>query len=175
MRFRFNCLLPAKGTVFFYFPGKVRFFAFLRNFEWMNEKAVFFFPVCFFFRQKIRMNEWHLNFSVEKKKNKKTHKNSEKKIQATFIKKKGNFIKIWMNDRWTFPRKKKKQLYFFFPLRGKKNTRFSNLNEWMTNVHARGKEKCDSFDWYETCIVLGWKYGYVDFPFNYFVFRLTNE
>ena len=64
-----------KGTVFFYFPGKVRFFAFLRNFEWMNEKAVFFFRFVFFFRQKSRMNEWHLNFSVEKKKNKKTHKN----------------------------------------------------------------------------------------------------
>ena len=97
----------------------------------MNEwKSCFFSSrFVFFFRQKSRMNEWHLNFSVEKKKNKKTHKNSGKKTQATFIKKKGNFIKIWLNDRWTFPGKKK--AVFFSPLREKKKL-FWILSEWVT-------------------------------------------
>ena len=111
----------------------------------MNEwKSCFFFfsGLFFFFRQKIRMNEWHLNFSVEKKKNKKTHKNSEKKIQATFIKKKGNFIKIWLNDRWTFPREKKKTAVFFFSrFAGKKKIHDFRIwmNEWPTSMSAKKK------------------------------------
>ena len=77
------------------------------------------------------MNEWRLNFSVEKKKkkNKKTHKNSGKKIQATFIKKKETSSKSdWMTDELFL----KKNSYI---------TRFSGLNEWMTNVLVREKKK----------------------------------
>ena len=102
---------------YFFLHGKVRFCAFLRNFEWMNEKAVFFFPGCvFFFRPKIWMNEWLVNFSRKKKKHKKTNQNSgKKKTQPTFIKKNRNPSKTRMNDQWTFPGKKKTRLYFFFP------------------------------------------------------------
>ena len=35
----------------------------------------------------------------------------------------------------------KKTCLFFFPASRKKKTRFSDLSEWMTNVHARGKNK----------------------------------
>ena len=42
--------------------------------------------------------------------------------------------------------KKKNKLYFFFSrFAEKKNTRFSDLNEWMTNVHVRVKKKYGTF------------------------------
>ena len=64
----------------FFLHGKVRFLAFLRNIEWMNEKAVFFFPgLCFFFRPRNWMNEWHVNFSRKKKNTKKTQILKKKK------------------------------------------------------------------------------------------------
>ena len=49
-----------------------------------------------------------------------------------------------MNGLWTFPGKKKTQVVFFF-FRvflwfRKKKPPISDLNEWMTNVHARGKK-----------------------------------
>ena len=137
-----------KGTVFFYFPGIVRFFAFLRNIEWMNEKVVFFYFrfVFFFFPPKIWMNEWpKMTYELfrGKKKNKKHRKKcGKKKKQASFIKKIGTSSKSdWMTDE-LFLEKKKTSCIFFFPAsRKKKKTRFSDLNEWMTNVHGRGKKK----------------------------------
>ena len=102
---------PAKVPYFFISPEKF-LFAHLWGIsnEWMKK---LFFP--FFFRPKNRMNEWPLNFSVEKKKNKTTHKNAEKKHKQLLYKKR-NFIKIWLNDRWTFPREmKKKNILFFLP------------------------------------------------------------
>ena len=62
--------LLAKGTVFFYFPGKVQLFPILvqnRVSEW---KCCFFFFRCcifFFLALWIWVSEWILNFSWEKK------------------------------------------------------------------------------------------------------------
>ena len=116
----------------FYLPGKVIFCAFMRNIEWMNEKAIF---SVFFFRHKKRMNEWPLNFSVEKKKNKTTQKCGKKHTQVLY--KKRNFIKISLNDRWTFPRELKKNMLSFSRFA---ETLFWDMNELMTNVHFRVKK-----------------------------------
>ena len=115
----------------------------------MNEwKSRFFlFPVCFFFsHQKFEwMNDpkWPMNFSVEKKKTKNTEKIAGKKKHKHLLLKKmerhQNLIEWPMNFSWE---KKKTSCIFFFPAsRKKKNTRFSDLNEWMTNVHVRVKKK----------------------------------
>ena len=78
------------------------------------KKLFFFFRFVFFFPPK-KSNEWMTLelFRGKEKKQKNTQKFGKKKIQATFTKKKGNFIKIWLNDRWTFPRKKKYTIFGF--------------------------------------------------------------
>ena len=92
--------------------------------------------VCTFL-PKNRMNEWPLNFSVKKKKKKTTHKNAVKKRNKLLYKNR-NFIKIWLNDRWTFPREmKKKTFFFFFPLRG--NTVF--WYEWINDQRPCPRKK----------------------------------
>ena len=73
-------------------------------------------------------------------------------------KKKNSFEIEWMNGQRTFPQAKKNRkfagnflektkiyLFFFSAFSGKKKTRFLNLNEWMANVHARGKKKYGTF------------------------------
>ena len=112
----------------------------------MNEwKICFFFRFIFFFRPKNRMNEWYLNFSVEKKKkNKKTHKNSEKKNASNLLKKKETSSKSdWMTDELFLRKKKKKQLYFFFPL-----TIFGF--EWMNDQRPCPRKKKIRYLWLET-------------------------
>ena len=153
--FHFFDFTLCKGIVFFFLHGKVRFLAFLRNIEWMNKKAVFFFfPGCVFFFPPKNLNEWMAcELFQEKKKHKKTHQNpGKKKTQPTFIKKNRNPSKIRMNDRWTFPGKKKNTcLCFFFPVfyasRKKKKHDFRIwMNEWPTSMAAE-KKKYDTFGW----------------------------
>ena len=110
-------LQRTKVPYFFLSADKFVFVRFLRNSdEWM--KKLFFFPV------------------------------PEKKNSSEIE---------WMNGMWTFPRTKKKKtenhpkisknrLFFFFPaLSEKKKTRFSDLNEWMTNELIPGKKKYGTF------------------------------
>ena len=107
----------------------------------MNEKAVFFFPgLFFFFRQKNRMNEWRLNFSVEKKKKQKNTKIREKKYKQLLLKNKETSSKSdWMTDELFLG--KKKQLYFFPRFAGKKKHDFRIwMNEWPTSMSAKKKK-----------------------------------
>ena len=112
--------------------------------EWKS--CFFFFPGCvFFFRPKIWMNEWLVNFSRKKKNTKKHTKIPEKKKHNQLLLKKIGIRQKseWMTDELFLGKKKNMLVFFFFrffTLRGKKKTRFSDLNEWMTNVHARGKK-----------------------------------
>ena len=105
----------------------------------MNEKAVFFSRVVFFPDLEKRMNEWHVNFSAEKK-NKKTHKNEGEKTQHIFIKKIGGSSKSeWMADE-LFRGKKKYILLFFSDQKygfGKNKHDFLIwINEWPMNLSA---------------------------------------
>ena len=72
--------------------------------------------------------------------------------------KKNSFEIEWMNGQRTFPRAKKKtenlpeifwkhtkNLPVFFSAFPEKKTRFSDLHDWMANVHAHGK-KYGTFD-----------------------------
>ena len=108
-------------------------------------KKLFFFPPQ-------KSNEW-MTFELfrgKEKKQKKHTKIREKKHKQLLLKK-GNFIKIWMNDRWIFPQEKKTRCFFFFQKLEKK-TRFSDLNEWMANIHAHGNKKIRylCFSWYSS-------------------------
>ena len=131
-----------KGTVFFYFPGKVRFFAFLRIFEWMNEKAVFFFPVCFFFPPK-KSNEW-MTFELfrgKEKKQKNAQKFGKKKYKQLLLKNKETSSKSdWMTDE-LFLGKKKTAVFFFSRFAGKKKKHDFRIwmNEWPTSMSAKKK------------------------------------
>ena len=133
-----------KGIVFFFYTEKFVFVHFwgISN-EWMK-KLFFFSRVVFFFSaQKFEWMNGLWTFPGKEKTQKNAPKFRKKKTQPTFIKNNRSPSKIRMNDRWTFPGKKKQLVFFFlrfFPLRGKKKTRFSDLNEWMTNVHARRKK-----------------------------------
>ena len=108
----------------------------------MNEKAVFFFPgYVFFSGLQNWMNEWHVNFSVEKKKHKNHTKMREKKNTTNFVKKNG----FPQNpDEWpmNFSRNRKKSAcIFFFPLRGKKKKQHFGIwmNEWPVNFSGEKK------------------------------------
>ena len=106
--------IRANVPYFFISPEKFVFAHFwgISN-EWMKKLFFFYFPVCFFFPLQ-KLNEW-MTFELfrGKEKKNKTHKNAEKK-HTQLLYKKRNFIKIWLNDRWTFPREQKKK-YAFFP------------------------------------------------------------
>ena len=132
----------AKGTVFF-FPDKFVFAHFWAvSIEWMK-KLFFFFPGCFFFSGLQNwMNEWHVNFSAENKTQKKHKQNmKKKKNNPLLLKKRG----LHQNpNEWpvNFSAERKKHiLFFFFRAFGKKKTRFSDLNEWMTNELIPGKKR----------------------------------
>ena len=106
------------------------------------------------------MNEWQVNFSRKKKKKKKKKKNSnlrpKKKsyypILLHFLKKNKNLVSPileWMAYELFLGKKKNTGCVFFsefFLWFRKKKTPISDLNEWMTNVHAREKKKYDTFD-----------------------------
>ena len=90
----------------------------------MNEWKSCFFPGFFFPPQKS--NEWMTFELFHEKKRKKTRTQKQKmqgKKNTSNFKKKRNFIKIWLNDRWTFPGEIKKSSSFFSTSRGK-NTFF---------------------------------------------------
>ena len=103
----------------FLFPRKSSFLRIFEEYRMNEWKSCFFlFPGCFFFPpQKIEwMNdpEWPSNFSAEKKKNKKTHKNPGKKNTSNFYKKSEldqNLIEWQMN----FSAGNKKSKLIFFP------------------------------------------------------------
>ena len=59
----FFFFIKSKGTVFLYFPGKVRFLPFFRNIEWVSENCVFFSGADFFSTPWKRVSEWGSNFS----------------------------------------------------------------------------------------------------------------
>ena len=132
---------PNKSIVFFFAPEKFVFVHFLRNIEWMNEKAVFFFfRIVFFFpASKIEwMNDmWTFPW---KKKHKNHTKIREKKNTTNFAKKNG----FPQNpDEWpmNFSRNKKNQLVFFFSrFAGKKKQHFGIwMNEWPVNFSGKKK------------------------------------
>ena len=113
----------------------------------MNEKAVFFFSSDEKKNTASRSNEWMACELLQEKKNtKKTPKKVEKKKHTPLSKKikKNPPDPEWMPHE-LFLGKKNTPLYFFFPLRGKKKTRFSILNEWMTHELFRGKKKYGTF------------------------------
>ena len=114
-----NYHIMTKLPYFIISPEKLVFVHFFRNIEWMNGN-LFFFRVAFFYRPK-KSNGWMTRGFSEKK----THKNTVKKQNQILLKEK-NFIKIRMNDRWTFSGKKKVCW---------------DLNEWMTDELFRGKQK----------------------------------
>ena len=135
------------------------------------KKLFFFFPgLCFFFPPQ-KLNEWMTCELFQEKKTQKKHRFWKKKTVtyawiiidkkwfytlishfASFLEKNQlSITHFGMNGLWTFPGKKKTQVVFFFSrffvISEKKKTPISDLNEWMTNVHARGKKKYDTFDW----------------------------
>ena len=117
--------------------------SFLRIFEEyrMNEwKSCFFSRFVFFFRPKNRMNEWPSNLSVEKKKNKKINKSWRKKKHKQLLLKKSELDQNLIEWPMNLSAEKKNTTCFFSALR-KKKTRFSDLNEWMTNELIRGNKK----------------------------------
>ena len=109
----------------------------------MNENAVFFFPEAKKKKQLWdRMNEWHVNFSLEKKK---THINSrkcgKKKTQPTYVKKRGPHQN---RNEWPInfsSEIKKNKLYFFFPRSAEKKKHDFRIwmNEWPTSMPAEKK------------------------------------
>ena len=107
----------------------------------MNEwKSCFFFPGLFFFPPK-KSNEWmtYELFRGKEKKQKNPQKFGKKKYKQLLLKK-GNFVKIWLNDRWTFPRENKKtSCIFFSAAREKKNTNFGF--EWMNDQRPCPQKK----------------------------------
>ena len=122
-------LFPRNSLVFSHFWG-------ISN-EWMKKPFFFISSLFFFSAHKFEwMNDpnWPMNFSVEKKKNKKhTLKCGKKKKHKQVFLKKSNVVKIWLNDRWTFPGKKKNKLYFFFPASRKKKKHTIFGFEWMND------------------------------------------
>ena len=139
-------MTTGKGTVFC-FTRKSSFLWIFEEFRMNEWKICFFSRVVFFPRPKIWMNAWLVNFSRKKKIKENTQKFRKKKHNQLLLKKKMEFIKNpneWpMNFSW----EKKNKFVFFFtvcPASREKKTRFSDLNEWMTNVHAQVK-KYDSF------------------------------
>ena len=129
-----------KGIVFFFYTEKFVFVIFFRNFEWMNEKCLFFFPGLFF-RPKIWMNEWLVNFSRKKKNTKKHNKIPEKKKHNQLLLKKIGIRQKseWMTDE-LFLGKKKTSLCFFSPVFSAKKHRFWIwMNEWPTSMPEEKK------------------------------------
>ena len=107
----FNIYKQAK-VPYFLFPRKSSFLRIYEEYR-MNEWKSYFFP-CFFFRPKKRMNEWFLNFSVEKNKKTKQHTKIRKKNIRNFYIKKGTSSKSdWMTDELFLGNWKK--ICFFFP------------------------------------------------------------
>ena len=128
----------------FLFPRKSSFFRIFEEFR-MNEwkSCFFFFRFVFFFPPK-KSNEWMTLelFRGKEKKQKNTQKFGKKKYKQLLLKKKETSSKSdWMTDELFLGKKKKTAVFFFSRFAGKiKNTRFSDLNEWMTNVHVREKK-----------------------------------
>ena len=110
----------------------------------MNEKAVFFSGLFFFSGLENRMNEWHVNFSAEKKKQKNAQKWGKKKHNKFLLKKIGGSSKSeWMADE-LFRGKKKHILFFFWRHWKKKNTILGF--EWMNDQRSYpGKKKYGTF------------------------------
>ena len=141
----------AKSKVsYFFFTRKSSFLCTFREYRMNEWKGCFFFPGCVFFSApKIEWMNGMWTFPGKKKTQKNTHIFGKKKHNHFLLKKIGNHWKSeWMTDELFLGKKKHKLVFFFsrfFPLRGKKNTRFLDLNEWMTNVHGRGKKKYDTF------------------------------
>ena len=76
-----------KVPYFFFFTAKFIFYTFLAKIDWMNEKAVFFFPVTEKKKTALRSNEWMNIWTFPgKKKTEKTPKNAGKKTQHFLIK-----------------------------------------------------------------------------------------
>ena len=130
----------------FFFTAKFIFYTFLAKIDWMNEKAVFFFPVT---EKKNSIEiEWmneHMNFS-RKKKQKKHPKMRKKKHNLLFNK----IIETppdfeWMANELFLG--KKKQVVFFFPASRKKKNEFQDF-EWMNGPWTfPRKKKYGTFDW----------------------------
>ena len=129
---------------YFFFPGKVRFCALLEKNRLNEWKYCFlFFPNPEKKKKQLwdRMNEWHVNFSVERKKHTKNRKTAEKKKYNQLLLKKRGLHKNpneWpINFSWEI--KKNKSVFFFPAPRKKKNTIFGF--EWMNDQRPCPRKK----------------------------------
>ena len=139
------------GTVFF-FSRKSSFFGIFEEYRMNEWKSCFFFRGCvFFFRPRNWMNEWHVNFSRKKKTQKNTHSSWKKKHNQLLLKKR-NFIKIWLNDRWTFqeknpPKKSGKKHNQLFIEKNRNSSKFRMNDRWTfpgkkntTNFYSKNRD-----------------------------------
>ena len=109
-----------KGTVFFFFLKKFMFCTFLGKIDWLNEKAVFFFPAAEKKNTDLRSIEWMTLWTFTGKKNTKKKYSFWKKKNGprpTFadcifffriLEKKYTILDFdWLNGQRTFSGKKK--------------------------------------------------------------------
>ena len=102
-------------------------------------KKLFFFSRFVFFFPLQKLNEWMARELFRGKKTQKKPQKREKKKHNQLLLKK---IGLHQNpNEWPMNFSREKKNIFFSRFAEEKKTRFSVLNGWMTNVHARGKNK----------------------------------
>ena len=128
----------------------IQFIGIFENLIFIFMALIFIFmdPIFIFRIFKSSYSSWNsMNHAMNSMNCNAWKKCGKKKTHPTFKKNKEKFTRSWMNASWTFSGKKKYNLvFFFFPLREKKNTQFYDLIEWM--AHELLQEKKIRYLWF---------------------------